>query len=125
LQELRPGIDPGRAPVLTVLLLAQASAAVGDKAGAKAVLRQALAARPDQVALLEALGKLLARQGDVRLGEAVECYQAARALRPELGLALGGRYARRVGQRRRRQYGAIWSAASRSTRRRVSLSAGL
>jgi hypothetical protein len=58
--------DPRTDPVLTVVLLAQAYAAVGDAAGAEQVLCEAAAARPDQVVLLDALGKLLERRG--RLG---------------------------------------------------------
>jgi serine/threonine-protein kinase len=89
LQEVRGEINPATEPVLTVMLLAQASSAVGDGAGAEQVLRQAVAARPDQVVLLDALGRLLERQGPPRLAEAIECYRAARALRPHLGVALG------------------------------------
>ena len=58
-----------------------------DTREAERVLRSSLAARPDQVVLLEALGKLLA--GQKRWGEAIECYRAARALQPRLGVALG------------------------------------
>jgi serine/threonine-protein kinase len=88
LQAVRGEINPASAPVMTVVLLAQACAAVGDDAGAEQVLRQAAAARPDQVALLDALGKLLERQGPSRLGKAIEYYRAARAQRPGLGVAL-------------------------------------
>jgi tetratricopeptide (TPR) repeat protein len=87
LQELRGRADPATEPVLTVVLLARACAAVGDGAGAEQVLRQALAARPGELVLLEALGGLLERQGRSRRGEALECYRAARALRPRLGVA--------------------------------------
>src|SRR5262249_60844215 len=68
LLEVRKDIDPREEPVLTVVLLARACADVGDTAGAEEVLRQASTARPDQVVLLIALGKLLERQ---RLEEAV------------------------------------------------------
>jgi tetratricopeptide (TPR) repeat protein len=87
--ELRAGMSPATEPVLTVVLLAQASRAVGDAAGAERLLRQALAARPDQVVLLDELGRLLERQGPSRLGEAIEFYRAARAVRPQLGVTLG------------------------------------
>jgi tetratricopeptide (TPR) repeat protein/Leucine-rich repeat (LRR) protein/tRNA A-37 threonylcarbamoyl transferase component Bud32 len=80
--------NEGRKPVRTVVLLARASQEAGDAAGAEAVLRQALARRPNQVVLLAALSRLLEAQGPDRLGEAIECYRAARALRPKLGLAL-------------------------------------
>jgi tetratricopeptide (TPR) repeat protein len=112
LQEVRREIEPRTDPVLTVVLLAQAYAVVGDAAGAEQLLRAAATARPQQVVLLDALGKLLERQGasrlgkpdqiewlDVlgklperqgasRLGRAIEYYRAARAQRPRLGIAL-------------------------------------
>jgi serine/threonine-protein kinase len=89
LRQLRGQMNVADEPVLTVLLLAEASSAVGDRAGAEAVLRQALARWPDEVALLDALGKVLERQGRSRLAEAIGCYRAARAKRPGLGVALG------------------------------------
>ena len=89
LQEVRRALDPATEPVLTVLLLALASNTVGDAAGAEEVLRQALAARPDQVVLLDVLGRHLEQQSPPRLGEAIECYRAVRAARPHLGIALG------------------------------------
>jgi serine/threonine-protein kinase len=88
LQALRGEINPASGPVMTAVLLAQACAAVGDSAGAEQVLRQAAATRPDQVVLLDALGKLLERQGASRRGKAIEYYRAARAQRPGLGIAL-------------------------------------
>jgi serine/threonine-protein kinase len=90
LQAAREEINPASEPVMTVVLLAQACAAVGDDAAAEQVLRQAAAARPDQVALLDALGKLLERQGPSRRARAIEYYRAARARRPGLGIALSG-----------------------------------
>jgi tetratricopeptide (TPR) repeat protein len=87
LLELRGQIDPATEPVLALVLLAQASEAAGDAAGADGLLRQAAAARPEQVVLLDARGRLLVRRG--RMGEAVECFRAARALRPQLGVTLG------------------------------------
>jgi tetratricopeptide (TPR) repeat protein len=114
LREVRREIDPRTDPVLTVVLLAQAYGVVGDAAGAEQVLRAAATARPDQVVLLDALGKLLERQGASprgkpdqvvlldalgkllerqgasRRGTAIEYYRAARAQRPCLGIALSG-----------------------------------
>ena len=49
LRQLRSQLDPRKEPVLTVVLLAQASQAVGDTAEAEKVLRSALATRPNQV----------------------------------------------------------------------------
>jgi tetratricopeptide (TPR) repeat protein len=89
LQELRGRVDLATEPVLTVALLAQASEALGDAAGAEEVLRLALAPRPDEVVLLDVLGRLLERQGRRRLPEAIGCYRAVRARRPDLGIALG------------------------------------
>jgi eukaryotic-like serine/threonine-protein kinase len=88
--ELRSGIDPRTDPVLTVVLLAQALAAVGDSAGAEQVLREAVTARPDQVVLLDALGKVLVRRRPSEPAKAIEYYRAARAQRPRLGIALSG-----------------------------------
>jgi tetratricopeptide (TPR) repeat protein len=94
LRQLRSQMNAAAEPVLTVLLLAQASSGVGDMVGAEEVLHQALARRPDAVALLDALGKLLERQG--RLLEAIGCYRAARAKKSGLGVSLG----RSLGQAR-------------------------
>jgi tetratricopeptide (TPR) repeat protein len=85
---LQEQIDPAAAPVQTVVLLAQASAEVGDAAGAERLLRRAAAARPDEVVLLDTLGKVLERRGRSQLAEAIGCYRAARAVRPRLGVAL-------------------------------------
>jgi tetratricopeptide (TPR) repeat protein len=88
LAELRARAQEEQWPALSVVLLARAAAQAGDAAGAEAVLRQALARRPGQVVLLDALGRLLEGQGRGRLGEAVECFRAARAVQPRLGVAL-------------------------------------
>jgi tetratricopeptide (TPR) repeat protein len=86
LLELRGPEKWANEPVLTVLLLAQTSWALGDGARAEQVLRQAVATRPDQVVLLAALGDLLEERG--RAAAATEYYRAARMLRPQLGVAL-------------------------------------
>jgi tetratricopeptide (TPR) repeat protein len=88
LAELRARAVKERWPVQSELLLARASEQAGDVAGAEAVLREALTRRPDQVALLAALGRLLEAPGRPRLGEAIECFRAARALQPRLGVSL-------------------------------------
>jgi tetratricopeptide (TPR) repeat protein len=88
LREVQNEVRP-QTPVLTVALLAHACEAVGDWAGAEDLLRQALATRPDEVVLLDALGRLLKQQGPARLGAAIECFRAVRAARPRLGVALG------------------------------------
>src|SRR5262249_41167047 len=52
------------------------------------LLRRATTARPDQVVLLNILGKVLARQGPSRFAEAIEYFRAARGQRPQLGINL-------------------------------------
>jgi serine/threonine-protein kinase len=86
LVQLAQAVNPAREPVLSVLSLAQALSEAGDTAWAERLLKLALAARPDQVIVLGALGKLLAEQR--RWQEAIGCYRAARAVRPDLGVAL-------------------------------------
>ena len=88
LQKVRTAIDPRTEPVLTVVLLARAFAAVGDAGEAKRVLRQASTTRPDQVVLLGTLAKLLDQQGPSQLTEAIGYYRQARSKRPNLGIAL-------------------------------------
>jgi serine/threonine-protein kinase len=88
LQEHLRGVDPATAPVLEVISLARVLESFGDAAGAEGRLRAALAAHPDEVVLLVNLGRLLQRLKSPRLGEAIECHRAARALRPDLGLIL-------------------------------------
>jgi len=89
LEELADRVDPGREPALAVVTLARALDVAGAADRAEELLVAADAARPGQVVLLDARGKLLQRQGPARLAEAIACYQAARAVRPDLGLALG------------------------------------
>ncbi|MCI0455990.1 MAG: tetratricopeptide repeat protein [Gemmataceae bacterium] len=81
-------VDPATAPVLEVISLARVLERFGDAAGAEGQLRAALATHPDEVVLLVALGRLLERLEPPRYGEAIECHRAARALRPDLGVAL-------------------------------------
>lgn len=94
LREARRTIDPQTEPVPTVLLLTLALVEVGDVAGAEEVLHQAATARPGQVPLLHALGKLLDERWPGRLEEAIGYYRAARAQRPRLGVALSNALAR-------------------------------
>jgi serine/threonine-protein kinase len=88
LLEVRGEIDPRTEPVLTAVLLAEAFVSVRDFARAEAVLHQAVTVRPNEVVLLNALGRLLDRQRPSRLGEAIGYCQAARVRRPSLGVAL-------------------------------------
>jgi tetratricopeptide (TPR) repeat protein/tRNA A-37 threonylcarbamoyl transferase component Bud32 len=99
LRRLRAQMKPATDPVISVVLLARVCREARDFVGAEEVLREALAARPDQVVLLHILGVLLKRQGPPRLGEAIECFRAVRARQPDLGsplasaLVQAGRYA--------------------------------
>jgi serine/threonine-protein kinase len=88
LLKVRAEVNPRTASALTVLLLARAFAVLGDAAGAEKVLREAVTARPDQVVLLSALGRLLEQQGPSRFADAIGYLRAARSHRPELGAVL-------------------------------------
>jgi tetratricopeptide (TPR) repeat protein len=88
LQELRNRVDSTNAPVLNLVLMARAYAFAGDVPAAEQVLHHAVAARPQEVALLTALGDVLDKHGSSRASEAIEVYRAARALRPRLGILL-------------------------------------
>jgi tetratricopeptide (TPR) repeat protein len=88
LRTLAAAAKPG-GPVLGLITLARALEGVGDVGTAERLLRAAVAAQPDQVSLWDARGKLLERQGPAHRAEAIACYQAARAVRPRLGVALG------------------------------------
>jgi serine/threonine-protein kinase len=88
LRRLAAETDAATEPVLGILTLARALRLAGDQATAEWLLRSAVLARPQEVVLHYALGKLLEERPAPRWGEAVECYAQARALRPELGEAL-------------------------------------
>ncbi len=82
------GVDPARAPVLGVLLLARALETAGDRASAEKVLCDASLARPGEALLSYELGNLLERGPAPRWPSVLEHYRAARAIRPELGWRL-------------------------------------
>jgi serine/threonine-protein kinase len=82
----QPGAVAG--PALGVLLLARALREAGDPDAAERLLRTAVTTRPGEPALLIELGSLLEWQRPPRRAEAVECYRAARAARPVLGVSL-------------------------------------
>jgi serine/threonine-protein kinase len=73
-------------PVLGLLCLTRALQAGGDELLAERLLAAAVRARPHEVVLQHSLGQV--REGQGRWREAVVCLAAARALRPELGVAL-------------------------------------
>jgi serine/threonine-protein kinase len=86
LEERADKLDTAKEPVLGVVSLARALGRAGAAPEAERLLRRVLAARPGEVVLLTELGELLEWQR--RWPEAVGCYRAARALRPDLGVAL-------------------------------------
>jgi serine/threonine-protein kinase len=88
LRQLAEKIDPSAEPVLGLLTLTRALRVDGEEALAEQLLRAALTARPQEVVIYRALGQLLIEQEPPRWAEAVECYQATRALRPGLGAGL-------------------------------------
>jgi tetratricopeptide (TPR) repeat protein/serine/threonine protein kinase len=88
LRQLAERIDPTVEPVLGLVTLTRALRAAGEEALAEQLLRAALTARPREVVLYHTLGQLLTGQEPPRWAEAVECYRAARVLRPDLGVNL-------------------------------------
>jgi predicted Zn-dependent protease len=88
LRQLAERMDPAVEPVLGLLTLARALRVAGEEALAERLLRAALRAHPREVVLYHSLGQLLQEQEPPRWSEAAECYAAARALRPDLGVTL-------------------------------------
>jgi Flp pilus assembly protein TadD/serine/threonine protein kinase len=88
LRQLAERVDPAAEPVLGLLTLTRALRVAGEEAIVEQLLRAALTARPREVVLYHRLGQLLTEQNLPRWAEAVECYRAARALRPDLGVNL-------------------------------------
>jgi serine/threonine-protein kinase len=88
LRRLAEQTDPAAEPTLGLLTLARALRVAGDEKRAERLLRSALRARPQEVVLHTTLGEMLANRQPPQWREAVECYTAARALRPRLGASL-------------------------------------
>jgi serine/threonine-protein kinase len=88
LRQLADQTNAAREPTLGLLTLARALAVAGEEARAERLLRAAIVARPREVVLHHTLGQLLESQDPPRWAEAVECYAAARAWRPDLGVNL-------------------------------------
>src|SRR5262249_48786576 len=87
LRALARQTDAAAEPVLGVVLLARGLAAAGDSALAEEVLRAAARAAGGGRAAHGA-GQPARAAAAPRSAEAVGCYTAARAVRPELGVAL-------------------------------------
>ncbi|HTU92576.1 MAG TPA: tetratricopeptide repeat protein [Gemmataceae bacterium] len=88
LRQLAEETNAAREPILGLLTLVRALGAVGEEARAERLLRAAIVARPREVVLHHTLGQLLTSGESPRWAEAVECYGAARSLRPDLGVNL-------------------------------------
>ena len=88
LLELRKDIDHRTEPTPTLVLFAYACADVGDLPLAEEVLRQAAAARPQEVLLLAALANVLQRQGRSKSMDALGYSRAAYSRSLHYGLAL-------------------------------------
>jgi serine/threonine-protein kinase len=88
LRQLAERVDPAVEPVLGLLTLTRALRVAGEEPAAERLLRAASFARPHDVVLYHTLGQMLAEQEPPRWSEAAECYAAARALRPDLGVFL-------------------------------------
>jgi serine/threonine-protein kinase len=73
---------------LSLLLLSRALLTAGDETEAEQLLRAGLRRYPGDVALLNRLGRMLEEQHPPRWQDAAECYAAARAVRPVLGVSL-------------------------------------
>jgi serine/threonine-protein kinase len=86
LRRLVEKTDVAKEPVLGLLTMSRALVASGDDVLADRLLAAAVQARPHEVVLYHALGQLRERQNG--WSQAVECHAAARALRPEQGVAL-------------------------------------
>jgi Flp pilus assembly protein TadD len=88
LRQLTERIDPSVEPALGLVMLTRTLRVAGQEVLAERLLRKALTARPREVLLYDTLGDLLTGQQPPPWAEAVECFTAARILRPDLGLAL-------------------------------------
>jgi Flp pilus assembly protein TadD/tRNA A-37 threonylcarbamoyl transferase component Bud32 len=85
LRQLAQETDVTKEPVHGLFTLWRAFYIGGDAALAERLMRDAVRARPQEVILQVAMGAMLEVQQPPRWSEAIECYAAARALRPELG----------------------------------------
>jgi tetratricopeptide (TPR) repeat protein len=88
LRQLATKVDAAAEPVLGLLTLVRALRLAGDEVLAEGLMRSAVRARPQEVVLRIALGDILASRQPPRWRDAAEQYEAARAVRPDLGEAL-------------------------------------
>jgi serine/threonine-protein kinase len=86
LRQLAAATDPASESVLGLVTLVLALRDAGEHGLAEGLLGKALIGRPQEVVFHFTLGQLLEEQR--RDQRAIECYKAARALRPELGVVL-------------------------------------
>jgi tetratricopeptide (TPR) repeat protein len=85
---MRAEIDHRTEAIPTLVLYASACADAGDLTSAEEVLRQAAAARPQEVLLLAALANVLQRRGLSKSADALGYYRAAYSRSRHQGLAL-------------------------------------
>jgi serine/threonine-protein kinase len=88
LRRLAAETDVATEPVLALLTLTRGLAEAGDADRAEELLRAAVEARPQEVALLNGVASLLLAQQPPRWRDAAEYYARARSLRRELGVVL-------------------------------------
>ncbi len=82
LRQLAGRVAPAVEPVQSLLTLARALQVAGEETLAERLLRKALVARPQEVVLCYALGRLLQESQPPRWSEAAECYAVAQGIAP-------------------------------------------
>src|SRR5262249_22792747 len=80
--------DPATAPALSIFSLTRALVHARDDARAEQLVRLAVNARPQEVVFRVLLGDLLANRHPRRWRDALESFEAARALRPQYSIVL-------------------------------------
>jgi serine/threonine-protein kinase len=91
LRQLARTLNPARTPAVTLCLLAEELNYAGDLPLALDLLRAARRARPGNVLLCQHLGRMLTYTSSrEKLIEALGCFEAVRALRPQRVLGLAG-----------------------------------
>jgi tetratricopeptide (TPR) repeat protein len=88
LRKMAAAIDPSTAPVMVIVTLTGYLRSVRDYARAADLLRQASDAHPNDATMLIQLASTLCEMPRPQYAKALECYRAARALRPDTGLGM-------------------------------------